>query len=280
MKTKRLSLLFIFALLVIFNSCTKEQVDLNEAKYDQLVLSQDDIENIEYEEFFELAKGDTIPKGVFREKPLVAPEDEIMVLYSSEDINPRATGNSTSTSGYIKDLKCSIRNDNNAPDPWPTNDDYHKIPVDLNEGAGGKYIYLYYKKNSYGGDAISYINVRTNCCLAPVSVSYPYMKKLGLAFSNGRWTDLNQGAGGHYIKLEGSEVETTVAYINHQLMHGLPVGWIPPDYLTPIKDILIISSTSRLSSFEDWIFINADLNKGAGGKYIYLCYKKDAMMKK
>jgi hypothetical protein len=254
--------------LVLFNNgCTKEPVNLDQVKYDQPVLSQDEIENIEYVEFFELAKGDTIPKGIFREKPMVDPENEIIVLFSTEEIAPKATGNSTSTTGYICDLKCSIRDNNDAPETWPGG--YYKIPVDLNEGAGGKYIYLYYMKNDWPDNSQNYVylNVRMNCCTAPFLVDEP-MIKTGLAFSNNRWTDLNEGAGGYYIKLEAA---TKISVSDYYYGIGQP---IPSNFVGPIKDILIISSTSSLSSYSGWTFINADLNKGAGGKYIYLCYRK------
>ena len=101
------------------------------------------LDGINFVDFFELAKGDTIPKGVFRNKPNVSPNDEITVLFSSEDYSLRATGNS-SGSGYIYNLMTSVR-DNNTASPEMLG--YTKIPVDLNEGAGGYWIYLYYKKS-------------------------------------------------------------------------------------------------------------------------------------
>jgi len=142
----------------------------------------------------------------------------------------------------------------------------------LNEDAGGKYIYLYYKKDTYkeANNNYVYLNVRMNCCTAPFLVDAP-MSKTGLSFANNLWTDLNQGAGGYYIKLEAATMINVSDYYR-----GIAQP-VPSPLVGPIKDILIISSTGSLSSYEGWIFIDADLNKGAGGKYIYLCYKKDGM---
>jgi len=71
---------------------------------------------------------------------------------------------------------------------------------------------------------------------------------------------LNQGAGGYYIYLQGA--------------------WGDSNAKGPrsvITEICIISSTNSMSSYTDeygrkWEFVNFDLNKGAGGKWIYLCY--------
>lgn len=259
MKTKcliiTLKLLALSVFLMVFNTgCEKDQINKNNE------------DGINFVDFFELAKGDTIPKGVFRNKPNVSPNDEITVLFSSEDYSLRATGNS-SGSGYIYNLMTSVR-DNNTASPEMLG--YTKIPVDLNEGAGGYWIYLYYKKTLVEGLALTYLKVLNNCCAQILSVSQPYMEKQGMRFNpGGLWTDLNNGAGGHYIKIEGCREESVTSYINN---HG-PI-WTPPDYFTPIKDILIISSTHSLSAYEDWTLIPTDLNKGAGGKWIYLCYKK------
>jgi|GEM_PF-1677728 len=270
-----LKLVVLSTVLMIFNTgCEKET---NNEKFTE--------EGIKYEKFFDLAKGDTIPKGIFRDKPYVRPEDHVTVLFSSEEYSSKATGNSTG-SGLIADLMCSVRVENTAPDVWPGTN-YIKIPVDLNEGAGGKYIYLYYSKitsaagSRWKESAYCYIGVRENCCFAPIFVSLPgYMNKLGIKFGdNSAWCDLNDGAGGHYIKLEGMTCLQLTNYLVGGAVLGYPIGWTPDDP-RPIQDILIISSTNSLSSYPGWTLIPTDLNMGAGGKWIYLCYKKEALARK
>jgi len=38
-------------------------------------------------------------------------------------------------------------------------------------------------------------------------------------------------------------------------------------------NIMVISSPSLMSSYAGWVLFPTDLNKGAGGKWIYLCYQ-------
>ncbi len=203
--------------------------------------------------FFELAKGDTIAKGIYREKPEFY-DDSVTVLFSSEDYekrNPRlkAIGTSEGTSGYfIDDIKGHVGG--NAPD---TRDGYTKIPVDLNEGAGGQYIYLYYRKNNIG--RFTSLNAFTSW-RPELPFASSSKRALGVNFDNSLWTDLNRGAGGPFIYIEGSYASG------------------PTDSPLRVSDILVISSTSKVTAYGDWHVIPQDLNEGAGGKWIYLCYKQ------
>jgi len=184
----------------------------------------------------------------------------VIEVFSTENSKLKATGNSTGN-GYICSLMTSVRNDNTAPNIM---DGYSKIPVDLNEGAGGKYIYLYYKKTTPlepNTTPITELDVITNCCMAILFPPYSW-NICGQSFGSGGWTDLNQGAGGDYIYLV-------------QRTKWLGQRFVDPFYnVPPIKDILIISSNQKLSSYPGWTLIPVDLNKGAGGKWIYLCYKR------
>jgi len=184
------------------------------------------------------------------------------VLFSTES-KRKATG-SSSGDGYVISIMTSVRSGNDAP---PTQDGLIKIPVDLNEGAGGKYIYFYYRKGLkeyFPNEKIDYIcelSIVTDCCL-PIIVPPVTWDASGKSIGSGGWTDLNQGAGGDYIYL----VERRE--IRHSNMLRL-YSYSKP----PIRDILVISSNKKLSSYPGWILIPTDLNKGAGGKWIYLCYK-------
>ncbi len=118
---------------------------------------------------------------------------------------------------------------------------FTKIPVDLNKGAGGKYIYLCFKRDA--GTPITGLTVILGERTSPPS---EYTKIP---------VDLNQGAGGDYI------------YLCYKKGSGVP-----------ILDI-ILQSTSGNNQYAPRGYdgttynqIPVDLNKGAGGDYIYLYY--------
>jgi len=86
---------------------------------------------------------------------------------------------------------------------------YYKIPVDLNEGAGGKWIYyLYYryiwdtgKPSDIRDSLIKIIKIDAISQALPILSISGLWEKEGTEL-NGNWTDLNEGAGGKYVKLQ------------------------------------------------------------------------------
>jgi len=103
--------------------------------------------------------------------------------------------------------------------------------------------------------------------------------KVGNTFPNwfgySSWADLNDGAGGPYIHLLGQRFNPPPK-----------TSLMGSQTLNAIVDIMVVSSSKAMSSYWDvlgggyprpgivpWVFVPVDLNKGAGGKYIYLCYK-------
>ncbi len=134
---------------------------------------------------------------------------------------------------------------------------YTKIGVDLNKGAGGSYIYLCYTKDTSKGMPIRNLSVHnsssgshthaTNYFNAPSSY-YPT--------GNGD-ADLNKGAGGNWIFL-------------HYTREGLlPDG----SYLEPIRDIKIVLGKYPTVP-AGYKIISSDLNKNAGGEFIWIIYKR------
>lgn len=122
---------------------------------------------------------------------------------------------------------------------------YEKIDVDLNEGAGGDYIYLCIQRGTDKAKAIDDIKLISQWdkgCQPPAGY-----EKVNL--------DLNQGAGGKYIYLckhRGSK--------------------------EPFLDVKVLRSSSRnVSVPEGYTLISQDLNEGAGGKYIYICYARKVL---
>lgn len=135
---------------------------------------------------------------------------------------------------YIEDLMI-ITEKNKVPTG------YTLIEKDLNEKAGGEYIYLCYKKTDNINEAITSIYfVHGEDAPKPSD----YDKKLE--------KDLNDGAGGEYI------------YLCYRRKSGED----------PITDLCVISGEENtIAPEKGFIRINDDLNAGAGGLFIYLCYK-------
>jgi hypothetical protein len=108
-----------------------------------------------------------------------------------------------------------------------------------------------------------HIQLMLRSCTFPILSSSGGWDKTGISFGSGGWTDLNQGAGGDYIYLEARS--------------PIPVIFNGTTQIFPVTNIAIISSTSAMSSYSNgpypWTFVNVDLNKGAGGKWIYICYQ-------
>ena len=184
------------------------------------------------------------------------------------------------------DLRTSIRNRNEdlAPTSMVYNKRiYQKINVDLNEGAGGKRIFLYYTKTDNKEEALGVVNADTwwrinfwTPNLGSFDNMNPYENygaTTGLSFANSGWTNLNQGAGGKYVKLyrvyrldtsstfnlPNNVVTTKISVINFY-----PDLWRPSIYLGKTK-----GGTYRVNG-EDWQFCPVNLNDGAGGSEIYI----------
>ena len=121
-------------------------------------------------------------------------------------------------------------------------------PLECNKDAGGAWIYIAYKTDSDVTKAITDIYVSTG-----KNTTYPSFHKIT--------QDLNKDAGGDYIYLfyrkatKSEQKDLKTQYLReirgfYGKSNTLPIGW-------------------------RWPSINVDLNKGAGGEYIYLAVKKN-----
>merc|ERR1712072_1006849 len=108
---------------------------------------------------------------------------------------------------------------------------YNSLNGDINQGSGGKYIYLCQEN---GANAVTLVEGGCN---------YGYSKAPVYNSLNG---DLNQGAGGKYIYACQRNGVNALQVVEG----GCNGGW----HKVPIHNSL-----------------NGDLNQGAGGKYIYFC---------
>ena len=77
---------------------------------------------------------------------------------------------------------------------------YTIIPVDLNKGASGEFIYLYYTRDTKAGSPLTMIQYQQN-----ETFQFPDIKADGyhpvIATADGHVADLNKGAGGDYLYL-------------------------------------------------------------------------------
>ena len=149
----------------------------------------------------------------------------------------------------MNNTKKYVTNINVRINPEHATADYEFIEVDLNHESQGSYIYLEYEL-SETGDPITDIKFVTGEN-TPAPYGYTRISQ-----------DLNNGAGGDYIYLCYKKLGKNK----------------PSDKATPIMDIMVVEGDSS-DVFMDleygFVRINQDLNAGARGKYIYLCYKPD-----
>lgn len=118
-----------------------------------------------------------------------------------------------------------------------TPEGYTRINVDLNQGAGGDYMYLCWKKGV--GAPITGLAVTLNGGQPPSDARYTRIN-----------VDLNRNAGGDYVWLWYTRDPGCTVIRN---LHVQPNQSAPPEPFTRIP---------------------VDLNSDAGGAYIYLCYEK------
>ena len=121
---------------------------------------------------------------------------------------------------------------------------FTKINQDLNQGAGGEYIYVTYKRELAGDPIMDLQVVYGGSSNVRVPEGY---EKIDV--------DLNKGAGGQFIYLCKTRK--------------------PIPGLERITDLAVVAgSKSSVQAPAGFQKINIDLNKGAGGKFIYLCVKR------
>ena len=147
--------------------------------------------------------------------------------------------------GYLADITVIV---GDGPNISPADPAYYKIPIDLNAGAGGKYIYACFKKKE--GDA-------PNDNATAIRGLYVISGNNGAIPAPNGYTklpiDLNMGAGGDFIYLCFTRNSSLGA---------------------PLEDVSVIAGgSSDIPAPTGYEKFPVDLNKGAGGAFIYLCYR-------
>lgn len=167
-----------------------------------------------------------------------------------------AQGNQWPMEKYITDIVFVT-----GSDAWSarakTPPGYMLVDVDLNKDAGGDFIFLTYKLGDNVNDAytdffMEYTSKARTAGSAVLSHNSNNVNYTRIA------SDLNKGAGGDFIYLFTTKAQT----------------------LPPIKEINVSFDSSNATS-PDWnnvYWLNsknpADVNKGAGGKYVYIKFKR------
>ena len=242
--------------------------------------------------------GGTVPNYThFSSTELVQPYDTPPSLVGpGQDPKSSAAGTANRTNafyttenpnGYLYDLKIV-----KGPNPNRTgfNDSpyYHNIEIDLNEGAGGEYIYVsftrdpskvQYQTSSWGcgysgssGDEtphdangnrldlpVKWIDTEVRCCTAAANchdIYTPmYARQSPVVDSNYmKFPDLNDGAGGSYIYAWQTRIATAA-------------------HSQPIELGVLTGNNVNITPPAGWQRVGSDLNNGAGGSYIFFCVK-------
>lgn len=133
------------------------------------------------------------------------------ILYTplSYDLNKGVKGDyiylvytyTTDPAEAITDIKVEWWNkESNAPATYKYgNNNYTCLKKDLNSGAGGKYIYLYYTKEASAGAPLKEIGVETDGTYSFGSSAAGWTSVIGLTES--AKADCNKGSGGPYLYL-------------------------------------------------------------------------------
>ncbi|ORX90710.1 Metallo-dependent phosphatase [Basidiobolus meristosporus CBS 931.73] len=165
------------------------------------------------------------------------------------------------------------------PAPW------HRIPMDLNKGAGGKYVYLHYRKEAGAKPITDIVMLKGGDAVPPgyqkidVNLNEGTLKsKRYLAYTNTLTT--SAPIQNLLVKL-GSSPHALDGYrsfdfdMNEGIGQKATLFYQPKLDEVPISDITVELCDSASCSKPGWIKSDHDLNINAGGKYVYLFYKQE-----
>ncbi|BAU28528.1 hypothetical protein DFP93_1073 [Aneurinibacillus soli] len=147
---------------------------------------------------------------------------------------------------YITDIIIIRGTSSNIPVP----EEYQKVDLDINQGRGHDFVYLYYRKGDRC-DAVRDIKVFASDNKYPLPFQVGY-KIIG---ENADSIDLNKGLEGKFIYVYYSK---------------------NPNDGGPITDISIVkSSNGQLRIPIGYTRVDQDLHEGAGGDYMYIIFKRE-----
>ena len=275
-----------------FSSCDKE-LDSENNNY-QTNGNEDDY----LVPFFEVAKGDSISKDIYRAKPHSEEEGSNEIVFSDDENNSaalRALSTGTANLRYIIGVQARSFNSAAEAPSWYRSIphgrgelyDYYKLNFDLNAGAGGKFIYFYYCPEQLGSTEEYNVRIRSNSMLRELaSMSEKkkghYAAQLASLYNhiygyNFQWHE--EGTNG--CKGQNTAVENLyLGWSNYYLGTGEQVDlnegaggryvYIFGSHNNYLRGAIKAIAISEKKSVSGYRLVSCDLNDGAGGKYIYL----------
>jgi hypothetical protein len=138
------------------------------------------------------------------------------------------------------------------------------IDIDLNNRAGGDYVYLGYRRVAKAKDALTDLVIfegknpalSKRITIGGTTVKYTLVSDI----------DLNKDAGGKYLYLYATDSTKTGNYITN-----LKVGYDPESYLKCDVERTTVKRAEGTTITEE----NIDINKDAGGDYLYLIMQRE-----
>ncbi len=178
--------------------------------------------------------------------------------------------------GRIRDLKLAASTSptsNSSSVDALSGTGYIRLAADLNEGAGGDYIWYYFTRDAnavivdsdQGEPYFTAQDFVSDYYTYYGNVHFPPNKfndHLAIHINGSVRYDLNSGAGGEYIwsyQAKNPTLTQNTSYV------------ISAPYFSEIG--IIFGNSSVIQPPSGWIKHPKDLNAGAGGDFIYFCYK-------
>ena len=233
MKTKFFKIATIVALGAVsfLSSCNKEEIDneINESPKINYT-SSDSLQNL-----LDVIKNDTdlVSYSIIDASDII------------EDGELRRQTEGAYLSGYyFNDLKLYSKSSRPATYLNTSDGTYKKIDMDLNMGAGGDYVYLYYQTTQIREKAISYIDGYYN------TSSYKSGSTMVIDAATGNIGDCNKGT-------KGGRIALGIRKDNQRHIYAL---------------VIAAYKSSKNNYCEGYrrVASDLDMNKGAGGRYIYI----------
>ncbi|HUP87976.1 MAG TPA: hypothetical protein VM100_01355 [Longimicrobiales bacterium] len=182
--------------------------------------------------------------------------------------SPSAPPAETMNGKYIRDVTVVAGGDKSVacPSGSPV-----KVMQDLNEGAGGDFIYLCLLRTndkSQGMGPLEIVNWGRNAPTAKSSDGY----SLQSVCPNRIDVDLNKGTGGSFIFV----CKTLAASLNAGAPKLTDIRFVTSDYVRAEYDRRCKTDETAMFTRQNSWNTSMDLNDNAGGKYIWGCMKKES----
>lgn len=177
--------------------------------------------------------------------------------------------------GFIHDLKLVANTGYTLPDNETPQPGYTKLNADLNKGAAGKYIYFTFTRNS--ADIKYYGPIGSTYAYGPLTffsvVTRPYLYQTGVPWPTDHapvWF-INYNRAGAVYYTEELDLNKGCGWVDMVYAHQSK----NPAFGSPVQEVGVISgNSSSIQPPAGWQKVGVDLNKEAGGDYIYLCFKR------